>query len=282
MKFYPSDWRAEASLRLCSIGARGLWMEMLALMHDSDGFLLVNGNAMTSKQLSALSGCGLADVETLLSELSEAGVFSVDESGVIFSRRMRRDIAKAETDKANGRLGGSPILKPTVNNADIGGDNPPDKAQKPEARSQISSSGEDARAERDQRLEAECRKLAGTLPVLVDTNFGPIGDLLDKQPSLTEGDVLAAMRGVASTNHRLLFWSKLEPWIRRAARDRLAADMPAANYARAGPADGRSLPFNSRSESRSNAPAKTPSDFLRAKLRQSVDAHEADDQKLLS
>jgi hypothetical protein len=49
MKFYPADWRADPMLRVCSIGARGLWIELLALMHESEryGHLLVNGKQPT-------------------------------------------------------------------------------------------------------------------------------------------------------------------------------------------------------------------------------------------
>jgi hypothetical protein len=49
MKFYPADWRADAMLRLCSIAARGLWAEMMCIMHDAEryGSLLVNGRAST-------------------------------------------------------------------------------------------------------------------------------------------------------------------------------------------------------------------------------------------
>ena len=45
MKFYPADWRAEPSLRFTSLAARGLWIEMLALMHEATprGSLLVKG-----------------------------------------------------------------------------------------------------------------------------------------------------------------------------------------------------------------------------------------------
>jgi hypothetical protein len=130
LKFYPTDWRADPALRVCSIAARGLWMEMLCVMHEAEprGTLRVNGKPLTSRQLGALAGCG--DVEDLLSELEEAGVFSRNEDGTIFSRRMMRDEARASEDKANGKRGGNPRLK--------GGVNPPvkgeDKAQKPEAK----------------------------------------------------------------------------------------------------------------------------------------------------
>lgn len=136
LKFYPSDWRADPALRMCSLAARGLWMEMLCIMHEADprGSLVVNGKALNERQLAALSGSTLDELRILMSELEDAGVFSLDPDGTIYSRRIRRDVEKAAQDKANGGKGGNPTLKAGVN--------PPDKAQKPEARSQIDVSKE--------------------------------------------------------------------------------------------------------------------------------------------
>jgi hypothetical protein len=141
LKFYPSDWRADPALRMCSLAARGLWMEMLCLMHEAEprGSLLINGRSINSKQLAALCGVSLRDVVACLSQLEAAGVFSREDNRTVYSRRMRRDEEKAARDKANGRGGGNPILKRGVN--------PPDKAQKPEARSQ-SSEDEPATSEK--------------------------------------------------------------------------------------------------------------------------------------
>ena len=114
MKFYPADWRSDPMLRVCSIGARGLWMEMLCLMHEAEprGSLSVAGKQVTEAQLASLVGLSRKTVGTLLHELEEAGVFSRDSDASIFSRRMRRDVAKADQDKANGKAGGNPNLKP--------------------------------------------------------------------------------------------------------------------------------------------------------------------------
>ena len=133
MKFYPSDWRADPALRMCSIGARGLWMEMLCLMHEAEpyGSLRVNGKPVADRQLAMLSGVGHDQVADLVAELEEAGVLSRDADGVVVSRRMQRDKAKAESDKSNGKRGGNPGLREGVNPQDKG----EDKAQKPEARS---------------------------------------------------------------------------------------------------------------------------------------------------
>jgi hypothetical protein len=130
MKFYPSDWRADPALRMCSLAARGLWIEMLSLMHQADprGSLLINGNTIDTKQLANLCGTSPRETIALLNELEAAGVFSRAVDGTIFSRRMKRDDEKAEKDKANGKLGGNPRLNVGVT--------PPDKAQSLETRIQ--------------------------------------------------------------------------------------------------------------------------------------------------
>lgn len=149
MKFYPSDWRSDAALRMCSIGARGLWMEMLCIMHSAEprGALLVNGKPVSTAALASLAGVPAKEVPALLNELREMGVFSETDDGVILSRRIMRDEEKAKKDKANGKKGGNPRVKagvnPPVNLNGNGAVKGGDKAQKPEARNQISPSHEE-------------------------------------------------------------------------------------------------------------------------------------------
>src|SRR5260370_26598637 len=93
--FYPDDWLSDEKARLCSIAARGLWIDMLCLMHKCDrrGYLQqANGKPLTLEQLSRItSGCSTEEVGNLLQELITSGAASVNEHGVIFSRRMVRD-----------------------------------------------------------------------------------------------------------------------------------------------------------------------------------------------
>ncbi len=113
-KFYPTDWRGDKALRLCGAAARGLWIEMLALMHEGKpyGHLVVNGRPVTETQLASLCGIPLDQVHTLLGELENAGVFSQAGNGVIFSRRMTRDARKAaKCAKAGKEGGGNPAFK---------------------------------------------------------------------------------------------------------------------------------------------------------------------------
>lgn len=37
-QFYPADWLQNAKLRRCTLQARGAWMDVLCLMHDSDEY----------------------------------------------------------------------------------------------------------------------------------------------------------------------------------------------------------------------------------------------------
>lgn len=107
---------------------------MLGLMHESAryGYLLVGGVSPSAAQLAAVLGDKTKDVERWLAELETVDVFSRDESGVIFSRRMVRDKAKREQDRINGKGGGNPKLTSDVNQ----GVNPPLKAQILDTRSQ--------------------------------------------------------------------------------------------------------------------------------------------------
>jgi hypothetical protein len=119
-------------------------MEMLCLMHEASprGSLLVNGKPVTDRQLANLCGVPARDAAALLSELDEAGVFSRDEDGTIFSRRIRRDHAKAEEGRkqVSKRWSGGPENGPDPNRPPNRSDPPDPITQKPEARSQKEAS----------------------------------------------------------------------------------------------------------------------------------------------
>lgn len=113
MKFYPENWRADPTLRMCSLAARGLWIEMICLMHEAPtrGDLIVSGQKVLGCQLAALVGAPVDETEALLSELEAAGVFSRDDEGTIYSRRMRRDEKKSAIGKGHGKDGGNPDIR---------------------------------------------------------------------------------------------------------------------------------------------------------------------------
>jgi len=153
-KFYWADWRANKELRLCSLSARGLWMEMLCLMHEADpyGHLLINGKPPSIQQLALQVAAPLPVVRKAMQELEAAGVATVKD-GVWISRRMVRDAHRRAVNRINGENGGNPKLKdkpplnPTppksdkrtedvrITDPDKASDKPHD-ARDPEARSQ--------------------------------------------------------------------------------------------------------------------------------------------------
>jgi hypothetical protein len=128
-------------------------MEMLCLMHEAEpyGSLLIKGQPIGTKLLASLCGIDAKKCAILLQELNFFGVLEREQNGTIYSRRMRRDYAKALKDKENGKGGGNPALKQGVN--------PQDKAQIPEARYQ---KPEDRKDKKD--LEGVRAKRASRLP----------------------------------------------------------------------------------------------------------------------
>lgn len=162
-KWYSKDWRGDAPLRMCSFAARGLWADLLSLMHESKhcGFLFVDEVVPTPRQLAGLLGGSEKEIKALLDELANNGVYSVTgqdmpddvkalvptgmPDGVMLSRRMVRDEAKATKDRENGKGGGNPKLRGGdngVGSAPTGesgsrvnrGVNPPANPQIPDAR----------------------------------------------------------------------------------------------------------------------------------------------------
>ncbi len=88
--------------------ARGLWIEMMCLMHDAApyGHLTALGRPMTAEAVARLVGEGVGPVKKWLAELEANEVFSRNDDGVIFSRRMVRDEEVRQARAAGGPAGG--------------------------------------------------------------------------------------------------------------------------------------------------------------------------------
>lgn len=139
MKFYPTDWRADPKLRMCSLAARGLWMELIAVAHEASpyGHVLVNGNAPDIAALARMVGVSESEMQSLVDELDRNGVFSRTRSGIIYSRRMVRDAKKSATGRKYVQRRWAQDIesveeKPPPNRSPNGSPN----TKKPEARSQ--------------------------------------------------------------------------------------------------------------------------------------------------
>jgi hypothetical protein len=111
-QFYPADWRKDAALQSCSIGARGLWHELLCVMHECApyGHLCINGSPVKEREAARLCGVTLNEYAKLLVELWGAGVPSVTTGGIMFSRRMVKDEHIRTVRAEAGKQGGNPNL----------------------------------------------------------------------------------------------------------------------------------------------------------------------------
>lgn len=146
LKFYTTDWRSDPRLKMCSLGARGLWIDLICLMHEATpyGHLLVNGRCPTDAQVAVLVGAPPDQIAAMLGELEAAGVFSRTRDGTIYSRKLTRMAKKAAAARNNGRKGGNPTLRKDEDNppSDNPSDKGRDKPQKPEARAREKEKGE--------------------------------------------------------------------------------------------------------------------------------------------
>ena len=74
-QFYPADWRNDLALRACSPAARGVWMDIICLLHTADEY------GVFRLKLSALAtACG--SPVKLLKELAAANVLKGSDSGL--------------------------------------------------------------------------------------------------------------------------------------------------------------------------------------------------------
>lgn len=113
MQFYPGDWLKDPALRRCSHSAKGIWIDILCLMHESEerGVLATAGVAWSDDDVAQAVG---GDRDTTLkgiSELTLKGVLSRNEQGAMYCRRMVRDEHKRHLCFQAGKRGGNPTLK---------------------------------------------------------------------------------------------------------------------------------------------------------------------------
>lgn len=76
-QFYPGAWRNNAKLRRCSPAVRGIWMDVLCVLHDSDTYGIVR---WPLKDLANAAGAPLR----LVRELVDKGVLKGCEAGQTF------------------------------------------------------------------------------------------------------------------------------------------------------------------------------------------------------
>jgi hypothetical protein len=113
-QFYPADWRKDPGVQSLTFHQRGVWLEILCLMHESPrrGLLLMpNGNTMSDDALSRVIGLDKQNLTTTLTAILECGVADREpETGALMNRRMIRDEELRQTRARCGKMGGNPNL----------------------------------------------------------------------------------------------------------------------------------------------------------------------------
>jgi hypothetical protein len=109
IQFYVGDWRKDLAIQSISYHHRGIWFELLMLMHCSEqrGRLVLAGKPMSNASLARLLGLSeqesLSAVEVLLSQ----GVASRDQNGAVICRRMVREQELRQLRREVGSKGGA-------------------------------------------------------------------------------------------------------------------------------------------------------------------------------
>jgi hypothetical protein len=116
-QFYPGDWRKDPGVQSLDYHDRGVWFEMLTLMHESEqrGKLILNGKPMSIDCLARVLGIDPLRANATVDTLLSCGVASRDEQGVIYNRRMVRDEYAREFSSQQGKKGGNPSLVENYN-----------------------------------------------------------------------------------------------------------------------------------------------------------------------
>ncbi len=112
IQFYPGDWKRDPGIQSLGYFDRGVWLEILFLMHESSerGVLLLNGRPMSEQALANCLGLDKQILTTTLATLVENGVASRRDDGALVNRRMLRDEYIRQQRTKAGEKGGNPAL----------------------------------------------------------------------------------------------------------------------------------------------------------------------------
>lgn len=228
--FFWSDYDGDEALRVCSLEAQGLWMRLLCAMARATpkGELRIGGRPCTVPDIAKMASTDNETAERLLQELRDRGVYSLTREGVIFSRRIKRDVERSRKAVKNGKLGGNPSLgKTSVKPQSV---NLPDKPQYPIPPSNIQnlSSSDTFKLPRDdgaddfENLDRSLRAIPGVdrHPVGAIPVISPIWQLARAGVSVRKVILPSIARQVATAKGPIRSWSYFVPGIEQDARGR--------------------------------------------------------------
>jgi hypothetical protein len=144
-QFYPGDWKKDPGIQSLSYHDRGVWFEMMLIMHESPQrgkLLMPTGKPFPQDALARLLHLDNQNLSTTLTTLRDFGVSGFDDdTGAITCRRMIRDEEIREIRISAGKKGGNPAL---LNQKSTTGDN-----QKPTPSARAHPEGEDEDEDED-------------------------------------------------------------------------------------------------------------------------------------
>lgn len=97
-QFYPGDWMKDPKLGLCSPATRGIWIDCLCAMHESDPRGIIEGSA---DQLARLLRASSSDVQSAVDELLATGAATVTLRNGKITLTNRRMVKEANERESN-------------------------------------------------------------------------------------------------------------------------------------------------------------------------------------
>ena len=81
IQFYPGDWRKDPGVQSLTYEERGIWLEILFMMHESErpGLLLLGGAPYPIERLARALRLDNLVMSKVISELVTLNVASIDE-----------------------------------------------------------------------------------------------------------------------------------------------------------------------------------------------------------
>ena len=136
VKWHGRDWLGDPMLRMVKPEVRGVWIDLLCAMMNSEpyGHLSAAGKPMSDEQAARLIGLDIGTYKGILRDIEDAGISSRSAEGLLYSRRLVRDHEKFLKASADGKKGGG---NPALRNSGFRSHSPEARSQKPEAKGAI-------------------------------------------------------------------------------------------------------------------------------------------------
>jgi len=119
IQFYPNDWLADPRLSMCSATTRGIWMDLICIMHKLDRCGQITG---TLEQIARTCRCTVVELEVAIAELSQTNAADVtfsNDSVTIINRRMKKEVSGRERVRKYRRKCGNVTQKKRLSNKTV-------------------------------------------------------------------------------------------------------------------------------------------------------------------